>query len=227
MLDALSPQEKALLLQSIGTHKKDRKLQPPQVAQLLAKAMRLQPIEDIASDLEMAETSTLRRILSLQRLPAECRPLVVWGGQPGYLSFSVAAELARASDQDLPSLLAAALEERFSKEEVRGILQRGRRSGEPIHRAMDEIRAMRPVTERQYLFMGRLPANVTELGDQEGRSFLRRALAKRFGAAAVLSVACQNGRFSFILSEEGVSGVKEGELSSSSLDSFVERLTSE
>jgi hypothetical protein len=197
MLKALTHRDKSLLLQTLGTHKKDRKLLPALAAKLLKEALAQQTIVEIAEDLELTETSTLRRIISLLRLPSELQPLIVWGRQPGYLSFSVAAEVARLTGpKDIQKLAAIALEQNFSKEEARAVVQRLSRAGLTIEEAVSDILLLRPKKELQHLFFGVIPECWKSRGDADEatRAVLRRKLAQAIDPAGILSVSCRDGR---------------------------------
>lgn len=228
MLNALSQPDRSLLLQSIGTHKANRKLSPIRVAQLLEKAMSVQTIESIAADLELSEPSTLRRILSLRSIPQALQPLVVWGRQAGYLSFSVAAEISRVQDTaKIQQLATAALERNFSKEETRAILQRSKRSNIGMTEAIDEILTLRPIVEQQHLYMGLIPTCWQNQlrPDDEARAKLRRRLAMLVDPSGILSVACNGDRYSFMLNSNAANNPKVAEnLNRDEIDAFVKSL---
>lgn len=228
MLNALSQIERSLLLQSVGTHRKGRKLSPIDVARMLKKALSSQTIESVAKDLELADTSVLRRFHSLLKLPTELQSLVVWGKQTGYLGFSVAAEITRLEKEDqIQRIATAALENSLSKEETRAILQRMARSKIDTEVAIQEILNLRPILEKQHLFMGLMPRCWQNAArpDEEARSRLRQRLASLIDASEILSVACSKERYSFLLKSSAVESPKIFQmLSREKIDNFVESL---
>jgi hypothetical protein len=141
----------------------------------------------------------LRRLHTLLTLPPEISALVSWGRERGRLSFSTAAEITRLG-ADRNELSAKALEHDLSREEVRAIIQRHLRGGVSLDKATQEIVGLRPIVERSFLFIGRLPG---PMDDIEAQRILRMKLAVMIGAANVITVSCQDGRFSILLTEAG------------------------
>lgn len=232
MFNSLSPDEQRDLILSIGTHKKNRRLLPIQVAKLLERLHQTQEIslKQIAQELELRDPSILRRFLALLSLPPEIQPLVNWGNSPGYLSFSVASEISRAKDLDMiKSLAKDALENQRNKEEVRAILQCHLRGGESLSNCIKKIEATRPKVIHHYVFLGQLPPrrDGSEWNEQESYQ-LRAVLSELVQEENVLSAAIKNGRFSFTLTE---SAVKNSEvaphISSENIEAFIAKLLTE
>ena len=181
MLDSLSSDERRDIILSIGTHKKNRRLSPIQVAQLLNHLYQIQgiPLNQIAQELQLKNSSILRRFLSLLSLPSELQPLVRWGTSPGYLSFSVAAEISRAKDFDKITLLAKdALENQRSKEEIRAILQCNLRGGGSLTECIETIDSTRLKVTHYYVFLGQIPTLTNGSQYEEQYSFELRGYKK-------------------------------------------------
>jgi len=227
MLDSLSSDERRDIILSIGTHKKNRRLSPIQVAQLLNRLYQILGISlnQIAQELELKDSSVLRRFLSLLSLPHELQPLVSWGTLPGYLSFSVAAELSKAKDFDKITLLAKdALENQRSKEELRAILQCHQRGGGNLTECIETIDSTRSKVTHHYVFLGQILTNGSEW--EEKYSFeLRAMLSNLVHEENVLSAAIKNGRFSFTLTESGIKNPKvASHLTPQKVEAFVTNL---
>lgn len=226
MLTSLSPEERMDLLLSIGTHKKARKRSPLVVAELIDKALRSESLDDVAKDLELADTSVLRRFLALLTLPPEIGVMVTWGGDKGYLSFSTASEISRLQIAEQSIVAKLALERRLSRNEIRDIIQRRNRGNVSVEAAAKEILDMRPAIERQYLYVGIINRDLVrdfEEGDLRGR--LRKQIAQLVGASNILSANVRNGRFSFMLTEAAALQPDiKARLQSESLDEFINKL---
>lgn len=229
MLDALSSDERRDIILSVGTHKKNRRLSPIQVAQLLNRLYQIQGISltQIAQELELKDSSILRRFLSLLSLPPELQPLVIWGTSPGYLSFSVASEISRAKEFDKITLLAKdALENQRSKEELRAIIQCNLRGGGSLNECIERIDSTRPKIIHHYVFLGQITTLINEEQSEEQYSFeLKAILSKLVDEKNVLSAAIKNGRFSFTLTESAIKNSKVApHLTPQKVETFVANL---
>lgn len=224
MLTGLDLSEKQELLATIGSHRSKRKTTPPRVAELLDKARTFQPLDKIALDLELRDTSILHRFLSLLKLPPEIQGLVEFGQSKGFIPFSSAAEIVRvANDDDRKYLAKTALENSLKKSEVQAIIQRSVRAQVPIRHAVDEILKLRPVVERQYLFLGALGDSFTNHSEIDCQRMLRAALAEKIGGQNILSVSCKAHRYSFMITESAYRDISS-ELSHKNVDNFVNKI---
>ena len=223
MLVALTPSEKQDLVMSVGVHRRSRRISPCKVAQLLKKASAQQSLREIARDVDLRDDTVLRRLLSLLKLPPEVQALISWGKTPGTISFSVASEVARlVADEEIEQLAAAGIEHRLSKEEVRGIIQRKRRANVSLDRAVEDVLKLRPVVERQYLFLGLLSDDVNE---EKARRNIRQRLSSLLGSRNVLAVKCRNHRFSIVLTPEGANSDRVRRfLSPANLQTYINSL---
>ncbi len=229
MLDLLSSDERRDLILSIGTHKKNRRLSPIQVAQLLNRLYQIQGIslKEIAQELELKDSSILHRFISLLSLPPEIQPLINWGTSPGYLSFSVAAEISRAKESEKINLLAKdALENQRTKEEVRAIIQCNLRGGGSLSHCIETIDSTRSKVIHHYVFLGQVPTLIHGNQWEEQYSFeLRAMLSNLVHEENVLSAAVKNGRFSFTLTDSAIKNPKIApHLTSEKVEAFVVNL---
>lgn len=231
VLPALSDRERINLIFSVGTHRKERPITPIAVAELIRKALARQSLEQIADDLQLKSVGMLNKFLSLNQLPAEVTPLVGWGGSKNILPFSSAVQISRLAEPNLTRRLCeAALQHKFTKDEVQAVVQRVLRSSKTtLDEAIEEILRLRPQVERQFVYMGFLDSGIVqELGDDEVRKRLRKSLAGKFGAKGLKSVSVKDGKFLFILSEGGMQRAKDPEeLSPERLEAFVATLVQE
>jgi hypothetical protein len=229
MLDSLSSDERRDIVLSIGTHKKNRRLSPIQIAQLVHRLYQTQGIslDRIAMDLDLKDSSILRRFISLLSLPSELQPLIIWGASPGYLSFSVASEISRAKENDKINILSKdALENQRSKEEVRAIIQCNRRGGGSINQCIEKIEAARCKIIQHYVFLGQLSSTANDSQSDEECSFeLKSMLSKLVDENNVLSAAIKDRRFSFTLTELAIKNPKIApHLIPEKVEAFVSKL---
>src|SRR4051812_19259230 len=119
MLAGLTESEYTDLMMSVGTHRRDRRLVPIRVAELLRQALEHSDLQKITDELQLADTTIPNRFLSLLNLAPEVQGLVSWGTGKGTLSFSVASEIARFQDPVGRSrLVQASLEHQLTRQEV-------------------------------------------------------------------------------------------------------------
>jgi hypothetical protein len=206
MLKALTQEERIDLIMSVGVHKKERRVSPIEVAELIIKSEKEQSLAEIAQEIHLKSDGMLRKFKALKKLPQELQALVNWNAPDGFLSFSTAFEITRLENLvDVEFISKAALENSLTKEEVQAIIQRAQRGNVSVQIALDEILKLRPIVERQYLFVGLVPKNyINEFEPDEIRRRLRIGLAKIVGASNILSVSCRGERYSFMLSKSGL-----------------------
>ena len=199
----LSDTEWSDLVLSVGTHKKNRRLKPLEVSSYIARAVDHHSLKFISEKIDLGNYM-IERFLRLLKLPEEIQPLVIWGRYPGYLSFSVAAEIANLKDPSSSRDLAKAVLENGLKEiEVRATIQSMYRTGINLGKAVKSVLNLRPRTENLIMFMGALPTGVNERIDQSvARDRLRKFLSSKAGAKNVVSVSFNEGKYSFILNTD-------------------------
>ena len=221
MLASLTAVERQALIMSVGVHVKRRRADPMRLARLLRKAHATgETLDEIADHVNLSGPTVLRKLLSLNKLPADVQNLIEWGSNDTGVSFSVAAEIARAStDADRRRLAQAAIEHRLSRSEVQAIVQRSILKGCDVRHATEEILRLRPEVEQRYLLIGLLDGQVP---DDAARKNIRRSLAKLVGQDNVLAVRCGDGRFSVVLSAAGASSDRiRGHLCPAKLQTFI------
>lgn len=227
MQESISAADKTNLILSVGTHRKNRRLLPIEVAELIAKWKSSESTKNIAVELGLKGTSMLNRFLSLLKLPKELQPLISWGNSPGYMSFSVACEVARSSEEKVIDILAKdAIENQRTKEEVRSIFQRYQRSNQDIFTAISEISRRRPEIIPLHIFVGQITedklAGRSEFKDED----LFVSLEKFFGEGNLFSAAIRDNRFSFTVIESALEQVEKENLDAKNIESFIANLLS-
>ena len=229
----LSEAERLDLLMSVGTHKATRRLSPWQVARLVNRARDFQPLEVIAESLSLKDPGMLRKFLALLGLPEEVQPLVTWGSQSGFLSFSSASELSRLTNviprESLLQLSCAAIEHQLSKNEIQAVIQRKIRGGVDVSTAMSEIINLRPIVERQYVFIAKVPDALRVISDLDARrAMARQGLARSFGASSVLAVSVSERTITFVLAadKDGAPPGHAKSIDSESIGHFLEKVFS-
>jgi len=195
------------LLLSVNVPRRERRLSPVRVAELLDSALRQTNIEGLAKALNFKDKTTLERIWSLHVLPSDLGVLVDWGGRKGVLSMSTAAQLARLQSPDrIREAFTAAVENDITKEEARQIVQIFERSGKPLAECISTALRTRPKVVRSELIIGSIISEVarnkvTALGEDIVTRKLRMTLARNFPTVIAQSLRVANSRFSLLLSE--------------------------
>ena len=201
MLRALTPAERHDLIMSVGVHVKKRRANPLEIAKLITKAQSTDTLDQIAAHVNLQGTTILRKLLALNKLPRDVQTLVDWGSSDAGISFSVAAEIARLTNEtDRRDLAQMAVESHLSKSEVQAIVQRANREKSGVRESAQEILGLRPSVEQRFLYLGLLDDTVSE---ETAKRNIRRKLSKLIGATNVLAVRCDQGRFSILLSKSG------------------------
>ena len=159
--DALTVDERKLLLLSVGTHRGQRPLTPVEVCAKFKKIMDSGgSLQECATAASLQGTTMVTRFLRLQELPQSIVHLVEWGSGAGTVGFSVAAEIARLADSgDKETLANAVLSHKLSGSEVRQVVQIRKRSKRPIEECISDVLALRPKIERRYLYIGAISDN--------------------------------------------------------------------
>ena len=152
----LSPQERQVLLLSVGTHRGQRSLSPVEVANIFAKVLAAGGrLSDCARAARLEGTTIVARFLRLLKLPESVRHLVDWGSRAGTIGFSAGAELARLNDDaEEEEVVSGVLTYRLSGSEVRQVVQLRKRSQRPVEECLNEIVGMRPRVEKRYVYVG-------------------------------------------------------------------------
>lgn len=228
-LAGLTDSESTDLIMSVGTHQAKRRISPIQVAQLIEKASGLQSLESIARAVSLRDTTLLKKFISLLALPEETRSLVTWGSTRGFIPFSSASEIARIAKkiaaEELLALSCTVLEHGLTKTELQAVVQRVSRGQVPLDNAVQEILAMRPVIERQYVFMTSTPLVIRDSESLEhGRIKARQLLAGAIGASNLLSVSVTPKTLTFVVlgDSDGHPPAPLRGVTSESLKQFIE-----
>jgi hypothetical protein len=184
----LTPEEECLLLLSIGTHRKERKLRPLEVARLVQKAVDGGTTRKECSDGLQTAATQISRFLNLLKLPPNVQGLAIWGtSSASGIPFSSLAQLAglkEASEQVRAAR--AILANRLSWKEVVQLVQLKNRSNKSIEEAIEAILKLRPQVERRHIFVGSIiydavRSALSSLTQAERDKSLGRVLPKILG----------------------------------------------
>jgi hypothetical protein len=152
----LTPEEERLLLLSVGTHRKDRKLSPIEVARLIQKAVSSGASRKECAGRLQIRTTQIAAFLDLLKLALDVQDLADWGGSSASgIPFSSLAQLAglkEASEQIRAAR--AILANRLSWKEVVQLVQLKNRSNKSIEEAIEAILKLRPQVEKRHIFVG-------------------------------------------------------------------------
>jgi hypothetical protein len=226
-IDALTLDERKLLLLSVGTHRGQRPLTPVEVSAIFKKVMDSGgSLQECAKAASLQGTTIVTRFLRLQQLPQSVAHLVDWGSGAGTLGFSVAAEIARLADlSDKEAVANAVLSHKLSGSEVRQVVQIRKRSKRPVDECIDEVLKLRPKIERRYVYVGaitdsRLRARLTGMTQHERDAALGNVIRSVLDGKAPSLAKLGVDRFTLV-------GAKDvGEVFSTDRD-LVERRTND
>jgi hypothetical protein len=156
MIKGLTSDEERDVILSVGTHQRERRLSPTEVAELFAKALAGGATRtELADACQLTGGTWIGRFLRLNSLPADVRHIIGWGADGSSLSMTQAQEIARLRSDDGKRLLALkALEHRLSSTEVREIVQVIDRSGATVDAAVQAQLKLRPRVQYKYVFVG-------------------------------------------------------------------------
>lgn len=123
-MSSLSQQELSDLRESVGTHQPDRRLSPSEAAKLIKKWTTAQSLDGLSREVNLKDSSVLRKLVSLLELPDDIREFVTWGKKNGCISFTIASEIARLDAiEDQRHLFSACRDQKLSKDAIRNIVR--------------------------------------------------------------------------------------------------------
>lgn len=186
-LEALTPEEKKLLLVSIGTHRGERPLTPVEVGKLLRKAIEGgMSMADCAAAVLLEGPSQVSRFLSLLKLPEDVQHVIDWGGSSGTIAFTAAFELSRLGDSaDQRRAVQAVLEHNLSSSEARQLVQARKRSRKSMDECIEAVLRMRPQVVMRHVFIGSVMGDdvrtrLRRLSQHQRDEILQGILKRRF-----------------------------------------------
>ncbi len=156
MIPGLTEEEERDLILSVGTHMRERRLSPMEVAELFERAIAHGANRSqLASACHLEGATAVGRFLRLTALPDRIRPLVDWGSSRSTLSTTQAQDIARLNSQAaMEELAVRVLEHGLSSKEVRYIVQLIERSASDVEEAVQAQLELRPEVRRLYVFLG-------------------------------------------------------------------------
>lgn len=206
----LSPEQWQDLVLSVGTRRKERRLNPVEAGRLIRLALQTSSSDVLAKTLNFQDATTMHRIASLADLPNDLADVVDWRNRTGSISMSTASVLL--SLRDLESIrwaFAAVLANSLTRDEARQLVQVSDRSKLPLPECLQTVLNGRPRVERQELVIGQLRSKrvqelLLERGPNEAARLLRVELARRFPEVTALSVRVSANGFSVLFSERDI-----------------------
>ena len=206
-MHGLASSEWTDLLLSVNTRKAKRRLSPRIAAEYIDRALTNLSAEELAEELGFSDSSTLRKIHRLARLPVELAELVDWGVRKGSVSMSAASELMRLdSDEEVVEAIQSAIEFAMTRDEARQVVQIRTRADVPVRECVERALHTRPKVERTELILGsfttpKSAALAKELGDGASEKRLKRVLARNFPEVICKSVRVNGTRFALMFEE--------------------------
>ena len=153
----LTPDQEKNLILSVGVQRKERRLNPIEIAKLFRHMMRNgASLSDCSRLVHLAGTSMVSRFLKLLELRAEFEPLIDFGHSEVTVSASSAWQIARLPHDEHSKVFRSAVEESFTSKEIEQLVQYRLRRGVDVEESISQALKMRPQIERQHLFLGRL-----------------------------------------------------------------------
>lgn len=217
------------LVLSVNVHRKQRRLSPARVASYLDRALCNVSVEQLAISLGFGDTTTLRKIHRLHKLPADLAAVVDWGNRRGNLSMTTASELMRLDSESLVrEAFTGAIEHDLTREEARQVVQSRQRSGSSILECIARALATRPRIERSELILGSFVTAKAQriaeaLGNEAAAHRLKIEIARHLPRVVPKALRVNDGRFSLLLSEDAANELRAG-LSGKSIEDGLSTL---
>jgi hypothetical protein len=200
----LSPEERKLLLRSVGTHRSERSLSPIEVAELLQKAVAAgSKRQECSAELQIGPTQ-IATFLRLLDLAPQIRHLADWGStSASTIAFSSLAELSRLQFDQQIKAATAMLEHKLSWKEAVQLAQISQRSRRPIEDSINAVVKLRPDIERRHLFVGAIPSedlrrSIKMISHKERDAIFQSVLNETFGEEPGFSGRLGERHFSII-----------------------------
>lgn len=157
MLPGLTQAEFTALLLSVGKTNRDRRpLSPVEAGLLCTKSITAgSNAGDIARACHLKDSSMISKFLRVTDLSPEIRHLVSWGNSgDGALGFSTAAEVMKLPAVSHSVACTAALQHRFTRDEMRSVVQLVERSGDSLEECIVRVVRRRPVVRVRQVVLG-------------------------------------------------------------------------
>ena len=182
------PLELGRLRMSIGygRNKKKRPLSPIQVGKRIREARQNGfSLRECSEVLHLDGTGHIGRFLRILELPRKFHDQICWGREAGKINFSTAVEIGTISNsKDQHTVCKSILADNLTRSEVRQVAQLRSRSNRPIDECLKEIISMRPIIEKQYVFVGKVGSSKAEAAlvdlTQMERDVILQAYIKKF-----------------------------------------------
>lgn len=147
------------LVLSVGTHKKNRRLTPIEIAKTLNEILSKAEIygvskEEIAQEIHLRDASMIYKFVGLLNIPEQYHKLIVFKGQKGKLTFSSVANATHLPEDEMIVFLEAILSYKLTRNETRNIKELKKRRDYSIEKCVDEVLLSRPTIEDKTMFIG-------------------------------------------------------------------------
>ena len=211
---SLSHEEWVDLKLSVGTHKKNRRLSPVEVASLIKRVRDSgATLNEISKEILLG-TSTISRFLRLNHVPVEFRDLIDWGYNKNKISFmkaslSISYSLNRA-EQIL--LLDAILQNELKKNEIQKIIELKSRSKLDIKKVINEVLNDRTIEIKRNIMIGFIDDDVKPIinkldVDKRDLEFIK-LLKNIFPLVDIYAAKIDEERYSLTTDEFGQSQIE-------------------
>lgn len=159
-MKGLSTQETKDLIVSVGTHRKERRLSPLEVARLVKKSLDAGATRNECAERLGIGNTQLSTFLRLLELSPEIQHLAEWGGSGKVgIAFSSLAKLARLPADDQAYAAEAVLSHELTWKEVVELVQQATRSSKSIQDTIGAVLKRRPAVETRHLLVGGITSN--------------------------------------------------------------------
>ena len=154
-MQGLTEQERRDLILSVGTHRRDRRLSPLEVAVLVERLRSSGMTRKQCADALGLGASQVGVFLGLLDLAEDVQHLADWRGtRNATIPFSTLAELARLNKRDQIIATHRVLKYGLTWKEVVQVVQIANRSDKNIEQCVEDVIKLRPTTTIHHVFVG-------------------------------------------------------------------------
>ena len=187
MLRFCEPEERAKLIMSVGTHRKDRPYTPLEVAERIDRELAHgNPPGEVARALHLT-VSMISRFRKLLSLSSNVQHLIDWEKTNGSISMTLGFEIARLeSSRDQNQLAQVALTHKLTKAEIQHVVSMKSRQGISIADGTELALKTRPEVVDLYAFFGvvhndTVRRSLSSLSQQERDFIFQKCLSEILG----------------------------------------------
>jgi len=211
VIDDIDLYAKLLLSVKIGD-RKDRPLSPFEVTTLLNRMLEEgHSMEDLSKRLDLKD-EMINDFLALQKIPNEFQNAIIFGeSRDEGVSFSSAVRITRLKEElDRKILLASAMKNKFTKNEIENIVSLKNRSQITIEDCIEKIKNFRPVIEHNFIYVTGITSeclvklsHLSQISELSSETILKNIISNYIPSENIISILVKGKRVVFTLDEDG------------------------